>query len=123
MKSFIDSPVDGRDDYWSSCRLADMYEVARRLKRSGMRRVRTAPELLSVSCTDPVSGARVLLEIEPWSPIDEGWYWYASIATRNTFGMGALTHKRRMLWRPWPREVVRALWREMTFERRSFRKP
>lgn len=122
MKVFIDPEVDGRDDHWSSVRLADLYEVARRLRRSGMRRVRTAPELLSVSCTDPVSGARVLLEIEPWSTLDEGWYWYATINTRNSLGLGPLTHERRMLRTPWPRETVRALWREIAFERRSFRK-
>lgn len=123
MKKFNDPEVDGRDDYWSSIRLADLYEVARRLRRSGMRRVRTTPELLSVSCIDPVSGARVLLEIEPWSPLDEGWYWHSSITARNTLGLGPLTHDRRLLHTPWPREAVRALWREIAFERRSFRKP
>jgi hypothetical protein len=109
-------------DSWASIRLADVNEVARRLRRSGMRNVRVDLAHLMVSFTDPVVNFRVRLEIEPWHDGSPGWYWYAHLTILNGFSMGPLCKDRRPMDMPWPREVVRAYLRETWYERRPPRK-
>jgi hypothetical protein len=119
VKLFNDPPTD-EPNYWPSVRLADVYEVARRLRQTGMRDVRLLPDwLLGVTFHDPLIKGRVRLEIESWYDESPGWFWYAHVQVPHGFSVGPLTRKRWITNVPWPREVVRG-YREFTrYERRS----
>lgn len=121
LKQFNDAETPD-PNHWASVRLSDVREVARRLKRSGMRDVELLPDwLLGLRFTDPVVLAQVRMEIEPNGAGSRGWFWYAHINLPNGFSMGPLAKGRWVAVNPWPREVVRAYLRETWFERRPIR--
>jgi hypothetical protein len=117
MKEFNDPPTDD-PNYWPSIRLADVREVARRLQRSGMWDVRLLPDwLLGLTFIDPMTGARVRLEIDPWQDGRPGWHWYAVVDFKPGFSAGPMGPGRTILNSPWPRQVVRTYLRDTWFER------
>lgn len=101
MKEFNDSGPEQ-----AAFRLGDVYEVAHRIRRLGVRHIEVSDDL-QVGFYDPRICAVVRLDIEPL-PSDPGWFWYLIMTTPEWFSMGALTRGRYLLCSPRPRQVVRA---------------
>lgn len=103
----------------SAIRLADLYEVARRIRRLGISEVHVAPGALGVEFWDHRVKARVALQIEPWFSGEQGWYWHEFIGLPNGFVTGPMGLGGYILSSPYPREVVRAYQGDIRWERRS----
>jgi hypothetical protein len=89
-------------------RLGGLYDVARRIKRLGVSKIRVRPELLAVQFYDPRIAAEVTLTIEPWFDGQPGWFWYSHIDLPGGFIMGAMEVDRTILASPRACWVVRA---------------
>lgn len=119
MKEFNDPVFSDEPGYWSAVRLGDVREAARRFGRCGMRDVRLLPDwLLGLTFADPLIGAEVRLEIEPFKDGRPGWYWYEIIHADSWSLGGPMGPGRTVLVLPWPRQVVRAYFSETWYERR-----
>lgn len=102
MKKFNDA-----SPWQTSTRLADVFEVAHRIRRLGIRDVVVNDEL-EIHFHDHRLRADVMLTPEPWFANQCGWFWYARIMLPNGFSMGPVGRGRWVLYSPAPRQVVRA---------------
>lgn len=90
--------------HYAAVRLSHLYETARRIRRLGIHSVDVDPSALHVTFFDQRYGVRARLTVEPW----HDWSWSARTTGADSSASGPLTRGRTILWRPYPRQVVRA---------------
>lgn len=117
MNGFVDS-----NEHQQGYRLADLYEVARRVRCLGARNVSVMPDLLMIGFDDPRIHATVRMEIEPWGDSRPGWYWYGTVSMMNGFIMGPLSPGRYTYRCPRPRQVIRGYQQTIRWEMRPSRR-
>lgn len=120
MKEFNDGTLDPQKR--AAMRLGDVYEVAHRIERLGIREVRVTPEELKVSFRDQRFDIDAHLEIEPWFNGEAGWYWREWLGMFDGSISGPMGRRRWILAEPYPREVVRMYQDEIHWYRRSHNK-
>lgn len=116
MKEFNDGTLDPQKQ--ASIRLGDVYEVARRIGRLGVREVEIFPEDLAITFYDHRFKVQAELEIEPWSGIEPGWFWYAKLDSPLSFSFGPMADGKWVVCCPTPRQVVRMYRQDIWWERR-----
>jgi hypothetical protein len=110
VKEFNDSGPEQ-----AAYRLGDLFEVAHRIRKLGIRNVEVSDDL-RIRFYDHRFRADVRLDIEPWFN-GPGWFWYADLDTSKWTSMGPLAQGRWILRSPQPRQVVRAYQQEVKWGR------
>lgn len=86
--------------------LTDLYDIARLLRRTGVRDIRVTPHEFTVAFTDPRYHATSALSVV--SECDQWWYWRWDIDTPQWVGGGPIGENRFILYGATPRRVIRA---------------
>lgn len=105
------------DDMQAAFRIGDLYEVAHRVRRLGVRNAEVSVGDLQVDFHDPRICSDVSLMIEPWPGNIVGWRWYMHMNLPDSFLMEWLGNP-YILHSPYPRQVVREYQKEVRRERR-----
>jgi len=104
-----------------SFRLADLYELARRLRRMGCTIRKVDPEPLVLEFYDPRIRAEARLEATPSNWLEKGWYWDLTYETPTVWTSGAVWLKGKCLYCPLPNKLIRGYLYETRFERRPLK--